>query len=435
LHEQKIPLTEYLLFAFYLVLFAWLVARIGFFRHSGLTGSQLIIVFLLKVMAGIFYGWIGIYYGNLAQMSDTWTYHLYSIQEYHLLQTNPSEYLTNLFHNEYASGYARFFASTDSFWNDLKANIFIKILSVFDVFSFGNYYINVIFYSFITMFGPIAIYRVMADVYPGKKIEALLAIFLIPSFLYWTSGIHKDGLIFMGLALIIYHIYFLLSRKKFTLKNLLGIIFGLLVLITMRNFLLVILVPAVIAWVIAERSGKNGILSFVLVYAVFIIFFFTAKYLNPHLDLPRAVAEKQEDFFKLQGGSAVPMRKLSPTVASFIANAPQALNLSLIRPYPSDVRHLLSLAAATEINLLLLLFIVFLFFHRNRIRSKNFILFCLFFSFSLLLSIGYTVNFLGAIVRYRSIIFPFLLVPMFCAIDWPRIYNLLFYNIKNKNNI
>ena len=41
-------------------------------------------------MAGIFYGWIGVYYGEMAQMIDTWAYHQESFQEYELLLSNPS---------------------------------------------------------------------------------------------------------------------------------------------------------------------------------------------------------------------------------------------------------------------------------------------------------------------------------------------------------
>jgi hypothetical protein len=52
-----------------------------------------------------------------------------------------------------------------------------------------------------------------------------------------------------------------------------------------------------------------------------------------------------------------------------------------------------------------------------------------------LLSIGFTVNFLGAIVRYRSIVLPFLLVPVISLINWERIYAILFNNIKNNSNI
>jgi len=110
---------EYLIFAAYLVLFAWLVTKVRFFTGTGLSNPQLIIVFLLKVMAGIFYGWIGLYYGGLAQMLDTWGYHTSSIQEYHLLFNNPHEYFANLFKNPYESGNTKFFDSNDSYWNDL----------------------------------------------------------------------------------------------------------------------------------------------------------------------------------------------------------------------------------------------------------------------------------------------------------------------------
>jgi hypothetical protein len=48
--------------------------------------------------------------------------------------------------------------------------------------------------------------------------------------------------------------------------------------------------------------------------------------------------------------------------------------------------------------------------------------------------IGYSVNNLGAIVRYRSILFPLLLAPMAAKIDWSRINELVFPNIKNESN-
>ena len=426
---------EHLIFVAYLVFFAWLVTRVGFFKRSGLTHSQLIIIFLLKVMAGIFYGWIGLYYGNMAQMVDTWGFHYNSIQEYQLLKNNPAEFFTNLFHDPYENGITKFFETTDSYWNDLKGNFLIKFLALLNIFSFGHYYINVIFISFITMFGPIAIYRVMSDVFPGKKLQVLLATFLIPSFLYWTSGIHKEGLIFLGLSIIIYNLYFALKQKKISGIRIISILFGMLLILILRNFLIVIIIPALIAWLLAEKYPKRGLLVFGTCYLFFIIFFFTARFIHPNFNFPQAVVNKQQEFLKLSGGSAVPIKKLEPTVGSFLINTPQAFNLSIIRPYPSDVKHILSLAAAAEINVLLLLFLVFLMWRTTGIRSRIFIYFCLFLSFSLLLTIGYTVNFLGAIVRYRSIIIPFLIVPMISLIDWERVGRLLFSNIKNKNNI
>jgi len=388
-------------------------------------------------MAGIFYGWVGIYYGNHAQMVDTWSYHYSSIRETRLLYENPHEYLVNLFRDPYEGGVSKFLDSNASYWNDLKGNFFIKILSIFNIFSFGNYYTNVIFYSFISMFGPIAIYRVMNDVYAAKKLQVLIAVFLIPSFLYWASGLHKEGLIFLGFSLVIFNVYFALKRKKISIANILFILLGLLLVVVLRNFLIVILVPALIAWFLASRFFKKPIAVFTICYTFFVIFFFTAKYINSKLDFPQAVVTKQREFVELVGNSSVPMQKLEPNFSSFIINVPQAISLSILRPFLSDVRHLLSLAAAAETDILLFLFFIFLFWRKKderREQSTFFNYFCLFLSFSVLITIGYVVNNLGAIVRYRSIILPLLLTPVFCGIDWERINNLLFTNIRNKNN-
>ncbi len=389
-------------------------------------------------MAGIFYGWVGIYYGNHAQMVDTWSYHYASIQEYKLLFENPSEYMVNLFHDPYSDGIFKFFGTEYSYWNDLKGNSFIKILSIFNIFSFGNYYTNVIFYSFITMFGPIAIYRVMSDVYPGKKWQMLVSIFLIPSFLYWTSGLHKEGVIFLGFSLVIFNFYLGLKKDKFSLANILFIVLGLLIVLVFRNFMIIILIPALIAWFFAFKFFKKPLTVFGICYIFFVIFFFTAKYITSSLDFPEVVVTKQKEFVSILGNSSVPMKKLEPNFTSFVINMPQTLSLSILRPYPSDVRHILSLAAATETDLLLLLFLIFLFFpnkRNNQNQSAIFIYFCLFLSFSVLITIGYSVNNIGAIVRYRSIILPLLLTPLFCRINWQRINKLAFNNISIKNNV
>ena len=356
-------------------------------------------------------------------MLDTWNYHHNGLTEYQLLGTDPHEYLTNIFHNSYKTdGLHSFFGSKDSYWNDLKSNVFIKVLSVFDIFSFGHYYVNVIFYSFISLFGPMAVYRVMVDVFPSQKIIVLLATFFVPSFFYWTSGIHKEGLIFAGIALIIYHIYFGNKEKRIGVKRWLGIMLGLLILLLLRNFILVIIIPAAIAWFLANRWPKYGLACFGAVYLFSTVAFFSIRHIDPRLDFPQAVVSKQQAFIKIVGNSSIPIKELEPTALSFLKNTPQAITLSAARPYPSDVHHLLSLAAAIETELILLLFLLFLFFRkRDVVSSKNTLYFCTFFSVSLLLAIGFSVNNLGAIVRYRSIMIPLVVILMAAQINWKKI--------------
>jgi hypothetical protein len=423
---------DYLLFAAYLFLFAWLVTRIQFFSQPGLTPTLLISVFLFKVIVGIFYGWVGLHYNQL----DTWAFHHESLNEKKLLLSDPVELVVSLFRSGYTEDqYGKFLSVENSWWNDLDANFFNKMLAVFNVFSTDNYYINVIFYSFLTLAGPIAFYRVMADVFPGKKLTILLSTFLIPSFIYWTSGIHKDGLVFASITLITYCFYFGMKQNKFSLRRLLLIGVSLLLLLILRNFLIPILIPALLAWVLAYKHSKRPFLLFAAVYALCIVLFFSAKYIHPSFDFPQSLVDRQAAFLSLKGNSAVAVDRLQSSVGSFLHHVPQAFLLSTIRPYPSDVKNFFSLVAAVEINLVLLFFFVFLFCKRPGIRIKPILLFCLFFSFSVLMSIGYTVHFIGAIVRYRSIVLPFLVVPLIASIDWRKIQHLFHNNIKNLKNV
>jgi len=79
------------------------------------------------------------------------------------------------------------------------------------------------------------------------------------------------------------------------------------------------------------------------------------------------------------------------------------------------------------------LFVLFIAVRRKDILiSRNAIYFSIFFSISLLLTIGFTVNNLGAIVRYRSIVLPFLVAVMACQTNWKLIGE--FFAGKNKKN-
>jgi hypothetical protein len=376
-------------------------------------------------MAGIFYGWIGVYYGQMAQMIDTWAYHVQSLQEYQLLVSHPLDFVTSFFHSGNKEAYTNFLSSHNSWWNDAKANFIVKIMAVFDLFSFCNYYVNVIFYSFLSLFGPMAFYKVMKDVFPSKKAPVLVATFLVPSFLYWTSGLHKEGLIFTGLALMIYHFYFGFKEKRFPLYRILLILLGFILVMILRIFLILPLLPPLIAWLLCYKIKRKPLIIYTAVFVLFVTLFFTAKYFIPGVDLAQSVVTKQQEFIGLQGHSSVAVNELQPNITSFIVNAPQAFSLAALRPYPSDVRHLLSLAAAVETALILLFFLIFLFWRKNGLRLSPFLLFCLFFSIEVLFMIGYSVNNLGAIVRYRSVVFPLLLAPMAAKIDWERINSFL----------
>lgn len=415
---------SYLLFIFYLIVFSWLLTKIKFVVNAGLSKKIVVILFVTKVSVGMFNGWLSHLYPN----SDTWSYHFDALEEYELLFTHPKEYLTNLFISNYGDNYSGLFKSTDSYWNDLKTNLMVKLVSVFHIFSGGNYYINVAIYNFLIFFGNIALFRVFNQIYTNQKNILIVSCFLLPSFIYFGSCIHKEGLILAALGTLLYCIYSILHSSLFTFRRVLLILLSIVFIFLLRNFVFLVLIPGIIAWVICDKHKAKPLLVFSIIYAASLLLFFSVGEIIPSLNLPAYVVEKQTAFKSLEkANSAIDINLLEPTVKSFAVNFPQAFVNSILRPFITDGRMLKFLyVLAIEILVYELIFFAFLFFKKDDSAFFNnpFIVFSLFFSFSLLLLIGYTTPILGAIVRYRSIYLPFILTPLLCNINSEKLLRL-----------
>ncbi len=222
--------------------------------------------------------------------------------------------------------------------------------------------------------------------------------------------------------------FYILKKEGFTVRRVVFIFSGLLLIFLLRNFIFIALVPAIVAWIIAEKKLKYILLTFVLVYVVFTLIFFSLKFIHPKLNLPQYVADRQIAFIQIakQGASAININPLSADFKSFLKNAPQALNHTLMRPYLSENKTLFYLPLALEILLYEILFLLFIIFPVKKKGTNAFVYFAIFFAISMYLIIGYTIPVLGAIVRYRSIYLPFLITPIACSIDLNKIRSLLY---------
>ena len=387
-----------------------------FFKDAGLGKKMLVVLFLTRVLAGFISGYINLYY---YQGTDISGFHLQGIEEYHLLFQNPAGYFTDIFHSNHGS-YGRFLESSDSYWNDTRSFIIVKMLSVFNIFSGTQFFINSLFYNFFIFWGTVALFRVFIRVFPSMPTALIIGIFLLPSVIYFSSAIHRDGLIYLSLSMIIYHLYGMLHSRKYTVRPILIIVLYLLVILLLRNFVFIILVPALIGWILAERMPKKALAVFASVYAVTILSFFLTGLLPEGLNLPAHFATRQRDFIEIakKGVSAIDIHPLYPAFSSFLANLPQAVNHGLMRPYLTEHNTFLYVLAAAEICIYEMLLVFFLFFRLKRFTLPPIIYFSLFLSLPMCIVIGYTIPILGAIVRYRSIYLPFMVIPLICYTDW-----------------
>jgi hypothetical protein len=400
-----------ILFLIYLVLFSWLLARMRFVTQSGLSKQAVVALYTLKVIAGVVAAWM---LRNDAN-ADTWLYHRDALVECRLLLSNPAAYLSNIFYTGYQHGYDGVWQLQNSYWNDLKTNLIIKIVSVFNLLSGGQYYVNVVLYNAITFLGHIAIFRFFKKVYNAANRVLIISCFLWPSLLLFTSIIHKDGLIFTALALVCYLFVVLLHRGRLALRQWLFFAMSLLLIFLFRSYILLVFVPALLCWYIAKRFNWRPWWVFTLVFAAGIVVFFASSHPASPVQLPQLVIQKQADFLSLQKArSFIGVPTLAPDLVSFIKAAPRAMAHVWLRPHALDYQlsPLLGLFFWEQFVLLGLLAYWLLAGKRQQLQQQGAILFSLVFVFFILLIIGYTVPILWAIIRYRAIYLPFILLPV-----------------------
>lgn len=351
-------------------------------------------------------------------------YHADALKEYHLLLTNPKEYLTNLFHTGYANGYDGVVQTQNSYWNDLKTNLIIKLVSVFDIFTGGRYYSNVVLYNFLIFFGHIGLYRVFKSVYAAPKWLLIAVVFLFPSLLFYGSTIHKEGLMLAAMGVIIYNVYQLLQQSSFNWLRLFYMLCAFVMVFLFRNFIAFAMLPALVAWIIACKTKAPPFITFAGVYLTAAVLFFNIHRVLPGVNMPAYMVQKQSDFFALEkGNTTIQLNRLEPFAGSYIKNAPQSLQHSLLRPFITDIS-LSKLLLPLSIELLFyeLLIILYCLFKKEKLLlSDPFVLFSICLGLSVCLIIGYTVPVIGAIVRYRSIYLPLLLAPFVFNTDWKRL--------------
>ncbi|MEO9004995.1 MAG: hypothetical protein ABI288_09670 [Ginsengibacter sp.] len=410
----------YILFILYCCLFCWLISRISFFTNSGLSNRILITLFLVRIIALIIGSYLNLYY---FPVSDSVAFHNMGIDEFNLLFQNPKEYFVNIFHTETSESYYRLLDDSNSYWNNLRTNLLAKMLSLFDLFSFKSFVINTLFFNFLVFFGVVALYKVFIKIFPGLSLQLIMCIFLLPSALFFSAMIHRDGLILLSISMVIYHLYFMMDQQYYSWKRIIIMCLFLLVIFLLRNFVFICLLPALISWIVAQKFHRKALLSFLLVYAIISILFFSSGYISPRFNLPKYVSSRQLSFIDVgkAGASTMNIDRLEPSFRSFFRNAPQAFSHSLLRPYITEIASFEYLPFAIEILAIEILFILFLLYKIKKRIVDPLIYFCIFFSLNMFLIIGYTVPIMGAIVRYRSIYLIFLILPIIGYLNWNKV--------------
>lgn len=389
-----------ILYIIYLAGLTFALCRTGFVKRSGLSWKWISGLFLAKAAAGLAVGYIS--YKYYPQGNDYWNLHRDGISEFHLFKDSPGEFIRSLFVSPYGH-YGNFFGATNSYWNDLESNLVIKTLGILNFLGRENYYLNSLFFSFIGFFGHVALYRTFRKYTEGKNLLLIAACFLIPTTLYFSSGIHKDCIVFTLTGLIIYGY----SEYERVGKKLWIVILSLLLMFLLRNYLALIITGLLILLFVTKKLKWPGWTLIPVAAAGVLLLSFTP------LDPFKMLAARQDAFLNLPvANSQIELTRLEPGPSGFIKNFPEALSHGFLRPYPGEFKSLFLNFAAIELYILLIYVFVVLLSRFKLIKHNRLTLFCLCLAVIMIIMAGYIVPNAGTLVRYRSLYLSLLIIPI-----------------------
>jgi hypothetical protein len=322
-----------------------------------------------------------------------------------------------------------------SIYND--SHTIIRFNTLLRFFSLGHYHVHTVFICFFSLTGLTAIYKTFYPVLKDKKLELFVVIFLLPSVLFWGSGVLKEGLIFFTLGMFIYFFGQLFKTKAIVICLLSGLLLAL-----SKFYVWITIMPGLLFLLWVNKSlGAHKALKFITVFA---LLGFLGLNIDKYTSIQNplvTLSQKQIEFNKLANGtvsdafnntipipgSVTKINTLEPTLTSLITNSPTAFVNTLFRPFLWELNSPMMLLAGIE-NIIILLFIIIciLFIKPLSQIPWEYVLFCLSFVIIQFLIIGSTTPIIGAIVRYKVPALPFLLIAFLLMIDKEKILKTIY---------
>ena len=411
----------------------WSISKLDFFKNGPFSTRSLQLAFFLRVVMGFGLFLIYSYHYPSRQDADTFKYFDDSKYMYDAFWTNPGDYFkmlfgincnTEYFNTEYFNNMSNWVRSYDNgLFNDNR--LMIRINAFLRIFSLGNYHVHSIILAFLAFMGSFSLSKLFFEV-SRSKVLTYVAVFLVPSLIFWSSGILKEAVLLAALGFFAYHFYQLFGTDK-TWKNYVMLFLMSCVLIVMKLYVFLAFIPAILTWYLVSKWKRN-IFVYCGVYFVFIFLATAIGEFNPKFDFINLIVDKQKQFLFLAKNtnvnSAFEMEVLDYNLWSLFISSPEAVLNVFTKPWPSEMNSVLFIPAFIE-NIFLLFILIFSILNKKllNIKERDFVIFCLSFCIILYTVIGLTTPITGAIVRYKIPAIPFLMMAVFMLIDFDKIPN------------
>jgi len=318
------------------------------------------------------------------------------------------------------------YASTLYWYNDPSSYTVASISAVFGLLNGTTYIPIALMFAFLSYTGIWAMYKTFVELYPSFHKQLAIAFIFIPSTFVWGSAIFKDTVCMFALGWMTYCTFRIFIHKDFSVKNIFLLVLSFYLLAVIKIYIVLAFVPGLGFWILMTytrklSSGTKWILNIAFIGIIALGFvYFTQKFaaeLNEYsLENIVKKAKKTQDWITYVSdaseGSAYDIGELDGTVGGMLSKFPQAVNVTLYRPYIWESKKPIILLSALEASAFLVLTLM-VFYRRGLFKTFKsifadanlsfFFIYTVIFAFAVGISTG---NF-GSLSRYKIPCMPF----------------------------
>jgi hypothetical protein len=304
----------------------------------------------------------------------------------------------------------------------------IRFTTVIQFISFNSYIVSSIVLASISYAGIWRLFRLFCEIFPSMHKQFFYSILLVPSVLFWGSGILKDTYTLMAASWFTYSFYKVFVKPDKVTINVIMMLIMAYVMIKIKPYIFIALMPGTLLWFAFERVNRveNWLLK-ILTGPFLVVFTSVLGYLlltnlskdfGQYSSTENILYKAQNTQFDLKqsyyGGNSFDIGEFDASATGVIKKLPAAIMAGLFRPFLWESKNFVMLIAAAENTVLMLLTIFLLFklgiYRFYKVISREPILFfSVIFSLFFAFSVGLTSANFGAMVRYKIPAVPFYL--------------------------
>ena len=421
-----LSLIDFIILPFYLVVIYFIANSIKNRKIDNNPNYQYYLSGLfLKIGGGIF---LVLIYTQYYQGGDTTAYFESALVLKNLRDVNFEGYLSIMGGNISKENYSLFTSATawPQYYHDSQSFFVVRVANIINYIGFDSYLITTVALAAFSYSGLWRLFLLFSELYPKYTKQFTYSILYLPSVIFWGSGILKDTLTLMGACWFTYSFYKVFIKRENILTNLFIVVASAWVIIQMKPYIFIALVPGSLLWFSFEKikSVTSSLVKFFVAPLIILAIIGIGslalssisdsfgQYSSVDKIVDKAIITQQDLKMEYNKGNSFDIGDFDGSFGSISKKFPIAVFAGLFFPQLWQAKNPVMLLAAIENSIILWLTIVVLIKvgPRNvfkKVRSEPLLAFSIVFSIFFAFSVGLTTSNFGALVRYKIPAIPF----------------------------